>query len=114
MGSTTVTLTGSVTAMVGMAGEDRCGAVELLGEDKAREGMGECERSEREQERGARSRLVRPSVRRADREDNVLNSAFAVRAEPPGEGFRAHLLTAAVEQHKKGWSTPALAIKPHE
>ena len=103
-----------VAGVVGVAGEDRACAVELLGEDEAREGVGEGEASEREQQGGAGAGCGRPTVGGADGKDDVLRALVAALAKPRCEGFRGELAAAAVEENRDGRRPGVLPVEPLE
>jgi len=91
-----------------MAGEDGAGAVELLGQDQAGEGMSEGEGPEGKEKLGPRPSGFRPPAGRAYRKDDVLGALIAPGPEPGSEGFRRHLAAAVVEEnnHRRGSSRP--------
>lgn len=101
-----------MAGVVGMAGEDGGCPIKLLGEDYAGEGVGERHGAEREEERCAFARGVRPSVGWSDGEDYLLGCCFALFAKPLSEGFRRHLSASAVEEDGEGRSAALLAIDP--
>lgn len=100
--------------MVGMACEDRTCAVELLGEDEARECVGEGEASEREQHGSAGAGGGRPTVGGADGKDDVLRALVTALAKPRCEGFRGELAAATIEEHRDGRRPGVLPIEPLE
>lgn len=87
-----------MACVVGVAGEDGGGTVNLLSQDEARDGVCEGERAEREKQVGSLAGRGRPSAGGADRKDDVLRSAIALRAQPGGKAFRGELTPATVEQ----------------
>jgi hypothetical protein len=85
-----------------VAGEDGGGAVELFGEDEAREGMGEGEGAEGEKQVGAGAGGVGPAVGRTDGEEDVGPAFIAAGAEPGGEGFGSERAAATVGEDGEG------------
>lgn len=97
-----------------MSGEDGAGAVELLGEDEAGEGMSQSKGSKGEQELSPRAGTNGPSAGRAHGKNDVLSAVIAALGEPGGEGFRRHRASAAVEQDDKRGHTSRMAVDPLE
>ena len=95
-----------------MAGQNRIGAVDLLGHHQPREGVSQRHRPQREQQLRPRPCRLRPAVGRPDGEDNLLRPLVPPRAQPRGKGFRAHLPPAAVQQHGHGGRAPLLPFQP--
>lgn len=67
----------SVARVVGMAGEDCAGAVDLFGEDQAGESVGEGERAEGEKDLCARECCGGPAAGGTDGKDDVLDAFVA-------------------------------------
>ncbi len=63
-----------------MSGEDGAGAVELLGEDEAGEGMSQSKGSKGEQELSPRAGTIGPSAGRAHCKNDVLSALIAALA----------------------------------
>ena len=97
-----------------MTGEDGAGAVELLGEDEAGEGMSQSKGSKGEQELSPRAATIGPSAGRAHGKNDVLRALIAALREPGGESFGRHLASAAVEENDKGGCSPRTAVDPLE
>lgn len=100
--------------VIRMTGEDGAGAVELLGEDEAGEGMSQSQGSKREQELSPRAGAFGPSAGRAHGKNDVLRALIAALGEPGGESFGRHLASAAVEQNGKRGRTSRTAVDPLE
>jgi hypothetical protein len=105
---------GSVAGVVGMAGEDGEGAVDLLGQDDACELVGEGDAAEGEQELGTSASYIRPAVGGPDGEDETLRPGVAKMANGLSNLFGGELTAAAVEQGKVDGSSAGLAIEPGE
>lgn len=103
-----------MSAMIRMPGQDGPCAVDLLGEDEAGESMGHGHGAQRKQQARAAARFRRPSIGRANGEDQVLRAFVASRAQPGGESFRIQGAAAAVEQHGDGRRSSSLAREPGE
>jgi hypothetical protein len=103
-----------MAGVVGVAGEDGEGSVELLGEDYAGEFVGQGDESEREEEVGAGSSVGGPAVGGADGEDEALGAFVAETADAGGEVFGRELLAAAVEEDGVGSGSTGLLIEPFE
>jgi hypothetical protein len=103
-----------VAGVVGVAGEDGEGAVELLGEDYAGEFVGQGDESEREEEVGSGAGVGGPAVGGADGEDEALGALVAKTADAGGEGLGGKLLAASVEQDGVGAGSTGLLIEPFE
>lgn len=104
----------SVAGVVGVVGEDGGGAVELLGDDEAGEGVCEGQGAEGEQELGAWAGGGGPTVCRADGEEDVLDAVVAAGDEPGGEGFGGEGAAATIEQDEKDGGAAGLAVEPSE
>ena len=104
----------SVGGVVGVAGEDGEGAVDLLGEDGAGEFMGQSDVAEREDEAGAGACSGGPAVGGTDGEDKGLCARVAEAAEVGGEFFGGELLAATVEEDEDGGGAGGLAVEPGE
>ena len=81
-----------MAGVVGVAGEDGEGAVDLFGEDGAGELVGEGDGAEGEDEGGAGAGGGGPAVGGADGEDDGLGAGVAQAAEVGGEVFGGELL----------------------
>jgi hypothetical protein len=92
----------SVAGVVGVAGADGEGAVDLLGEDDGGEFVGEGDAAEGEGAFGAFERGRGPAVGRADGEEGVLGSGVLEGAEDGGEFGRGDLLASAVGEEEGG------------
>jgi hypothetical protein len=107
-------LNGLVTGVVGVAGEDGEGAVELLGEDDAGQLVGQGDESEREEEVGPGAGGGGPAVGWTDGEDEALGAVVAEAAEASGEVLGGELLAAAVEENGVGVGAAGLLLEPFE
>jgi hypothetical protein len=96
--------------MIRVSGEDGEGAVDLFAEDDAGEFVGEGHGAEGEERCGALAGILGPAVGGTDGEDDELTALVALAAEPFGEGFRGHLLTALVEEDEHRGGTGALVL----
>jgi len=103
-----------VAGVVGVAGEDGEGAVDLFGEDGAGEFVGQGDGAEGEDKAGAGAGGGGPSVRGADGEDDGLGAGVAEAAEVSGEFFGGELLAAAVEEDEDASGAGGLASRPIE
>lgn len=104
----------SVPTVIGVSGEDRASAVELLGEDQAGQGVGEGEGAERQQDFGARECSGRPAAGGTDGEDDVLHAVLTVCPQPSSEEFGGHGAAAAIQQDGHGRRSRVLAFEPGE
>ena len=103
-----------MAGVVGMAGEDRAGAVELFGEDEAGDGVGESEGTEGEDGFRAQESVGGPAVGGTDGEGDVLNAVLAMSAKPGGEELRGHDASVAIEQDGEDGGAAAMAVEPGE
>jgi hypothetical protein len=76
---------GSVAGVVGVAGEDGCGAIELLGEDQSGDGMGEGEGAQGENQSSAKESVGRPPIGWTDGENDMLGALLTLGTEPRSE-----------------------------
>jgi len=88
--------------MVGVACQDCTGAVELFGEDKAGQVVGQRDWPERELEAGLGVSLCGPTVGGADGEDDVLSALIAAGTEPGGKFGGGKRAASAIE---KDWES---------
>ena len=84
-----------------MAGENREGAVDLLGEYDAREFVGHSKRGERDFLLGGSAQVSREAFSIAAEEDEFARAAVAQIAEPFCELLRGELLARGVEQNDR-------------
>lgn len=89
-------------------------AIDLLSDDYACQRMSEREMSEREQQRRAFARGLRPAIGRTNNKDDLLGGSVAMAADPMSECFGSHLFAAAVEKNGENWSAPLLPANPLE
>jgi hypothetical protein len=92
----------SVSAVVGVAGPDGEGAVDLLSGDGGGEFMGQRDAAEGDGAVGAGQRGGGPAVRRTDGEDQLLGARILQGTDGGGELRRADLLAPAVRQQECG------------
>ncbi len=97
-----------------MAGQDGQGSVDLFGEDDAREFVRQSNWAEREQHGGPCAGSLRPTVSRADGEDQMLNAGIAEPADVCGEIFRGKRFAAAIEKDDVRGGAGRLLIEPSE
>ncbi len=100
-----------MAGVVGVAGEDGEGPIELLGEDYAGELVGQGDESEREEEVGASAGGRGPAVGGTDGEDEALGTVVAEAAEASGEVFGGKLQASAIEKNGVGADAAGLLIK---
>ncbi len=103
-----------MAGVVGVTRENCTCAVELLGEDEARESVSEREGPQREKQGGAGAGLFGPAIGRPNGEDYVLRALIATVVEPGGEAFGSELATAAIKKNRDGWRPGALLVEPLE
>jgi GNAT superfamily N-acetyltransferase len=101
-----------MAGVIWMSSQNCTGAVELLGEDQAGEGVGQGEGSERQEKLGAAPGLVAPAVGRADGKHDLLRTLVTALPNPRGEGLGSHLAAAAVEQNGKRGCSALFAVEP--
>ena len=97
-----------------MACEDCKCAIDLLGQNQARERVSQGHRPEGEQESGSLAGCVTPSVGWPDGKDDLLRAAVATSSEPFGECLGGERTTAAVEQNGHCRCAALLTINPGE
>jgi hypothetical protein len=103
-----------VAGVVGVAGEDGEGSVDLFGENGAGEFVGKGDGAEREDESGAGAGGGGPAVGGADGEDDGLSAGVAEAAEVGGEGFGGEGGATAVEEDEVGGGAGSGAVEPGE
>ena len=86
---------------IGVTGENREGAVDLLGEHDAGEFVGHGKRGERDFLFGRGAEVSREAFRIAAEEDEFARAAVAQIAEPFCELLRGELLARGVEQNDR-------------
>ena len=88
--------------MVGMAGEDGQGAVDLLGGDDSGELVRQRNTTEGDGKIGSLEGNSRPAIRGADGEDQGLDASIAKAPYIFGEFLGAELLAAAIGEQEHG------------
>ena len=83
--------------MIGVPGDDRGGAVELLSENDAGEAVGHGHGAERQLQHGGRSHRITVAVRPADDQGQRLGAGVALTADEIGEGLAGEGFAALVE-----------------
>jgi hypothetical protein len=97
-----------------MPGEDRKGAVDLLGEYDAGKLMGQRQTAEGKKKVGSLARCSGPSIGGTDSEHETLNSLVTQATDLSGELLRGVLLASAVKQDCISRHAPRLPIQPIE
>jgi len=97
-----------------MARENGQGAVDLFGEDGAGQLVGQRDGSQREHRGCTSAGGVRPSIGRANGEDQRLCTAIAQATDLRGELLAGQLPASAVEQDQIRRSARGLAIQPSQ
>lgn len=103
-----------VTGVVGMAGEDRQGAVDLLGEYDAGKLMRQGQTAKGQKKVGALTCHGGPSIGGTDSEHEALSALIADAPNLRGELLRGVLLAAAIQQDGVGGGAAGLAVQPVE
>ena len=103
-----------MSGVVGVAGEDGGGAVDLLGENDAGELVGEGDASEGEEELRLLAGGGGPAVGGTDGEDETLGAVVAETAEAGGELLGGELVATAVEKDAKGADAAGVVFEPME
>jgi hypothetical protein len=100
--------------MVGVAGQDSQGAVDLFGEYDTSKLMWEGQTAERKEKIGALACCNGPPIGGTDSEHKALRAPIANAPDLPGKLFRGVLLAAAIQQNGIGRCAAWLAIQPVE
>ncbi len=88
---------GSMSAMVGVTGENRKAAIQLLGEDHAGKFVRQGHLSQRQQDVGLLTSFITPAVCGTNHKNQFLGAAVTVRADEASEFFGTELFTTGVE-----------------
>jgi hypothetical protein len=105
---------GLVAGVIGVAGEDCSGTVNLFREYDTGKLVRQGNASEREEELRSLAGRGRPSVCGADGEHKALGSVVAQTAEAGSELLGCELLATTVEEDGKGAGAAGLVVQPVE